>query len=97
VPLVYKAQDSWFIDIQSIKPRLLSANEQINRYPDHFKYGRFAKNIESAPDWGISRSRYWGTPMPVYVPETELSEGMIDPEHAMVIGSREELYQRQLQ
>ncbi len=43
IPLVYKAQDSWFIDIQSIKGRLLAANEQINWYPEHFKYGRFAK------------------------------------------------------
>jgi isoleucyl-tRNA synthetase len=72
VPLVYKAQDSWFIDIQSIKPRLIEKNEEINRYPDHFKHGRFLKSIESAPDRGISRTRYWGTPMPVYVPEVAI-------------------------
>jgi len=69
VPLVYKAQDSWFVDIQAIKPKLLARNEDINWYPEHFKHGRFAKSIESAPDWCISRTRYWGTPMPVYAPE----------------------------
>ncbi|NCQ81898.1 class I tRNA ligase family protein [bacterium] len=58
VPLVYKAQDSWFIDIQSLKPKLLEKNKEINRYPEHFKFGRFAKSLESAPDRCISRTRY---------------------------------------
>jgi isoleucyl-tRNA synthetase len=95
VPLVYKAQDSWFIDIQSIKDRLIAANEQINWYPEHFKHGRFLKSIESAPDRGISRTRYRGTPMPVYVPASALESGDIDPSQAKVIGSREELFNHQ--
>ena len=66
VPLVYKAQNSWFIDIQSQKEKLLAENENINRYPGHFKHGRFANTLETAPDRCISRTRYWGTPMPVY-------------------------------
>lgn len=59
VPLIYKAQDSWFIDIQSLKPRLMEANKQINRYPHQDpETGRFAKSIEAAPDRCISRTRY---------------------------------------
>lgn len=58
-PLVFKAQKSRFIDIQSIKKQLLDQNQSINRYPHHFRDGRFANSIESAPDWCISRTRFW--------------------------------------
>jgi isoleucyl-tRNA synthetase len=72
VPLIYKTQDSWFINIQSIKGKLAEHNQDINWVPWHLKDGRFAKSMESAPDWCISRTRYWATPMPVWVPENAL-------------------------
>src|SRR3972149_532448 len=60
--LYYNAIPSWFINIQKIKKYLLATNESINWYPDHLKHGRFGKGIESAPDWNISRNRFWATP-----------------------------------
>ena len=66
-PLIYKTQDSWFINTNSIKPQLLAQNEHINRTPASVKYNRFAKSIETAPDRCISRTKYWATPMPVWI------------------------------
>ena len=65
-PLIYKAQESWFIDVKRLKKQLLKTNKKINWVPGHFKYGRFKKGIETAPDWCISRSRYWATIMPIW-------------------------------
>ncbi len=65
-PLIYKAQDAYFVNIQKIKDRMLELNEKINWIPDHIKEGRFADVIKSAPDWCISRTRYWATIMPLW-------------------------------
>ncbi|MBU0708438.1 isoleucine--tRNA ligase [Patescibacteria group bacterium] len=65
-PLIHRAQDSWFINVQDLKKKLLKSNESINWVPEHFKYGRFKKGVELAPDWCISRTRYWATAMPVW-------------------------------
>ncbi|MCL2095164.1 isoleucine--tRNA ligase [Candidatus Saccharibacteria bacterium] len=64
--LMYRAIPSWFMDIQGQKANLLKYNENINWFPPHLKHGRFAKNIEAAPDWNLSRDRFWATPMPVW-------------------------------
>lgn len=65
-PLMYRAIPSWFVDIQKIKKKMLKLNEKINWYPENLKHGRFQNNVESAPDWTISRNRYWASAIPVW-------------------------------
>ena len=64
--IMYRAIPSWFFAIQGQKPLMLEQNENINWFPGHLKHGRFAKNIEQAPDWNLSRDRFWATAMPVW-------------------------------
>ena len=82
--IMYRAFPSWFFDIQGSKKLMLDENENVNWFPEYLKHGRFAKNIEQAPDWNLSRDRFWATAMPVWKSE----EGTI-----CVVGSYDELYQ----
>ena len=68
--LMYRAHPSWFFDIQGQKELMVEQNENINWFPAHLKHGRFEKNIEAAPDWNLSRDRFWATAMPVWKSES---------------------------
>lgn len=64
--LIYNAVSSWFINMQAVKAKLLSENEKITWFPEHLKHGRFQNILENAPDWTISRNRFWATPLPIW-------------------------------
>ncbi|HUS26828.1 MAG TPA: isoleucine--tRNA ligase [Nevskiaceae bacterium] len=64
--LMYRAHPSWFMDIVGQREAMLEQNGDINWFPEHIKRGRFAKTVQSAPDWNLSRDRFWATAMPVW-------------------------------
>lgn len=84
--LMYRAHPSWFMDIQGQKAAMLEQNENIDWFPAHLKHGRFHKNVEQAPDWNLSRDRFWATAMPVWKGTDAKGN-----EHIKVVGSYAEL------
>lgn len=68
--LMYRAHPSWFMDIEGQRAKMIEKNEPITWFPPHVKHGRFEKTIEQAPDWNISRDRFWATAMPVWKTES---------------------------
>lgn len=88
--LIYNAISAWFINIQKIKDRLIELNEKINWFPDHLKHGRFLNILETAPDWNISRNRYWATPLPFWKCENK------DCASVVCVGSVAELKEKAL-
>ncbi len=84
-PLIYYARSTWFIKMTSLRDNLMAANRRVNWYPDNIKEGRMGNFLENVIDWGLSRERYWGTPLPVWV---------CDCGHIHVIGSRQELEEK---
>ncbi len=66
-PLLYYARESWFIAMKSLRDNLLANNEKINWYPEHLKHGRFGNFLEDIEDWALSRERFWGTPLNIWL------------------------------
>ena len=84
--LIYRAHPSWFLNIADQRQRMLELNGGINWFPDHIKHGRFEKTLESAPDWNLSRDRFWATPMPVWRGKDDRGQ-----EQTIVVGRYKEL------
>lgn len=84
--LMYRAHPSWFMDIDGQRTEMLEQNGQVNWYPEHIKNGRSAKTIQSAPDWNLSRDRFWATAMPVWKGTDKKGKELIK-----VVGSYAEL------
>ncbi|MFH1820809.1 MAG: class I tRNA ligase family protein [Candidatus Nealsonbacteria bacterium] len=83
MPLLYYAKESWFINMQKVKKSLIANNQNINWVPAHLKDGRFGEWLKDLKDWAFSRTRYWGTPLPVWQCQK--------CEHQEVIGSKKDL------
>lgn len=81
-PLIYMAKPAWYIKVTEFRDKLVAANKEVNWYPDYVGEKRFANWLENAQDWGISRSRYWGCPIPLWT---------CDCGHTHMVGSIDEL------
>ena len=84
--LIYRAHPSWFLDVDGQRSEMLEQNQNVTWFPEHIKHGRFEKTVESAPDWNMSRDRFWATAMPVW--KGKDNNGV---EHTKVVGSYAEL------